>query len=106
VVLGRQIPCPVELVGWRRLYPPFLYRGSERDERSRPPRAVRAEPVLDWINPFTWRAALGRLDAFQARAVGLPWIHAVMSPPYRWLLRHAAPGVRRVVICHNVVPHE
>jgi glycosyltransferase involved in cell wall biosynthesis len=29
-----------------------------------------------------------------------------MSPPYGWLLRHAPPRVRRVVICHNVVPHE
>jgi glycosyltransferase involved in cell wall biosynthesis len=29
-----------------------------------------------------------------------------MTPPYRWLLRNAPPGVRRVVICHNVVPHE
>ena len=98
--------CPVELVGWRRLYPPFLYRGSDRDDRSRPPGSVSREAMLDWINPLTWRAALGRVDAFGASAVVLPWIHAVMSPPYRWLLRHAPPRARRVVICHNVVPHE
>jgi glycosyltransferase involved in cell wall biosynthesis len=97
---------PVELVGWRRLYPPFLYRGTDRDHRSRPPGAVHAEPVLDWVNPLTWRTAIDRVDAFRATALVLPWIHAVMSPPYRWLLRHAPPHVRRVVICHNVVPHE
>jgi len=98
--------CPVEVVGWRRHYPPLLYRGSERDERSRLTPTRPVEPVLDWINPFTWRAALQRLDAFGASALVLPWVHAVMSPPYRWLLRHAAPGIRRVVICHNVLPHE
>jgi glycosyltransferase involved in cell wall biosynthesis len=98
--------CPVEVVGWRRLYPPFLYRGSDRDDRSSPPGSVHADPVLDWLNPLTWRAAVERVDAFRATAVVLPWIHAVMSPPYRWLLRHAPPRARRVVICHNVVPHE
>ena len=98
--------CPVELVGWRRLYPPFLYRGADRDHRSRPPGAIHADPVLDWVNPLTWRAAIDRVDAFRSTALVLPWIHAVMSPPYRWLLRHAPPHVRRVVICHNVVPHE
>jgi glycosyltransferase involved in cell wall biosynthesis len=98
--------CPVELVGWRRLYPPLLYRGSDRDDCSRPPASVHGDPLLDWLNPLTWRAALGRLDAFRASALVLPWIHAVMSPPYRWLLRHTPSGVRRVVICHNVVPHE
>ncbi len=98
--------CPVEVVGWRRLYPPFLYRGSDRDDRSRPPASVHADPLLDWLNPLTWRAAMGRLEAFRASALVLPWIHAVMSPPYRWLLRHASSRVRRVVICHNVVPHE
>jgi glycosyltransferase involved in cell wall biosynthesis len=98
--------CPVTLVGWRRLYPPFLYRGADRDDRSRPPASVYADPILDWINPLTWRSALDRVDAFRATALVLPWIHTVMSPPYRWLLRHAPRRVRRVVICHNVVPHE
>jgi glycosyltransferase involved in cell wall biosynthesis len=36
----------------------------------------------------------------------LPWVHPVMAPPYRYLLRHAPPSARRVVICHNVEPHE
>ena len=98
--------CPVELVGWRRFYPPVLYRGSDRDDRSRLPASVHGDPLLDWVNPLTWRQALARLEAFRASALVLPWIHAVMSPPYRWLLRHTPSRVRRVVICHNVVPHE
>jgi glycosyltransferase involved in cell wall biosynthesis len=101
-----QEQCPVELVAWRRLYPPFLYRGSDRDERSKPRRVPDGDPILDWIDPRTWRAALERLERFRASALVLPWVHAVMSPPYRWLLRHAPSGIRRVVICHNVLPHE
>ena len=96
---------PVELLSWRRLYPPLVYRGQERDERSAPPLRVPAEFVLDWHDPRTWRAALRRLDRFGAEALVLPWLHPVSAPPYHWLLRHAR-GLRRIVVCHNVLPHE
>jgi glycosyltransferase involved in cell wall biosynthesis len=96
---------PVELVSWRRLYPPLVYRGQERDERSAPPRREQAHFALDWHDPRTWREALQRLDRFGARAIVLPWLHPVSALPYRWLLRHAS-AMRRVVICHNVLPHE
>ena len=36
----------------------------------------------------------------------LPWLHPVMAPPYRYFLRRAPRATARVVICHNVVPHE
>ena len=98
--------CEVDVVGWRRHYPPLLYRGSERDEQSSSVAEERVDAVLDWASPRTWRIALDRLDGFGASALVLPWVHAVMSPPYRWLLRHAPGSVRRAVICHNVVPHE
>ena len=97
---------PVAHLGWRRMYPPFAYRGQATDERSRPPGAVPPERLLDWHNPLTWRAAIGRLDAAGARALVIPWLHPVMAPPTRWMLRHAPRGMRRVVICHNVRAHE
>jgi glycosyltransferase involved in cell wall biosynthesis len=96
---------PVDLISWRRLYPPLVYRGLERDDRSSPPRRVAADFVLDWHDPRTWRGALRRLDAFGAEALVLPWLHPVSTPPYRSLLRHAR-NMRRVVVCHNVLPHE
>jgi glycosyltransferase involved in cell wall biosynthesis len=96
----------VDFVSWKRLYPPLLYRGVTSDRDSQPPRTVEADFVLDWLDPRSWRAALRRIDDFGADAVVLPWLHPVMAPPYRWLLKHASPGVARVLICHNVLPHE
>jgi glycosyltransferase involved in cell wall biosynthesis len=95
-----------DFVSWKRLYPPLLYRGQATDEGSRPPTTVHAEFVLDWLDPRSWRAALRRVSEFEADALVLPWLHPVMAPPYRWILKHAPPGVARVVICHNVLPHE
>ena len=96
---------PVELLSWRRMYPPLVYRGQERDDRSSPPQQERADFVLDWHDPRTWRDALRRLEKFGAEALVLPWLHPVSAPPYRWLLRHAQ-RMHRVVVCHNVLPHE
>jgi glycosyltransferase involved in cell wall biosynthesis len=95
-----------DFLSWKRLYPPLLYRGQSADPHSRPPRTVHADFVLDWLDPRSWRAALRRVADFAADAIVLPWLHPVMAPPYRWILKHAPPRVVRVVICHNVLPHE
>ncbi len=98
--------APVEFLSWKRPYPPLLYRGPLRDERSRPPRVEQAEFMLDWADPRTWRRALRAAERFGADALVLPWLHPVMSPPYAWLLRAARGRMARIAICHNVVPHE
>ncbi len=97
---------PVQTFSWRRLYPPLLHRRGTHDLVSRPTRVPAAEPLLDWADPRTWRAALRRIEAASPAALILPWVHPVMAPPYRYLLRHAPKGVARVIICHNVETHE
>jgi len=96
----------VDLISWRRLYPPLLYRGQTLDDESRPPRIEPAVFMLDWLDPRSWRAALDRVARFRPAALVLPWLHPVSALPYRFLLRHPPAGVRRVVICHNVETHE
>ena len=39
-------------------------------------------------------------------AIIVPWLHPVMTPPYRYLLSRPPAAVKRVVICHNVLPHD
>jgi D-inositol-3-phosphate glycosyltransferase len=96
----------VEFLSWKRPYPPVLYRGPVRDERSQPPWVEPAEFLLDWADPRTWRLAVARAEAFGAEAIVLPWVHPVSAPPYRWLLRASCGRFRRIMICHNVLPHE
>ncbi len=96
----------VEFLSWTRPYPPVLYRGPIRDDRSQPPHVEPAEFLLDWADPRTWRRAIDRAEAFGSQAIVLPWVHPVMAPPYLWLLRAARGRFRRIVICHNVLPHE
>ena len=97
---------PVEVLSWRRMYPPLLYRGQVLDPSSPHDDGPDASFILDWHDPRTWRQAVRRIGELDAEAVILPWLHPVMTPPYRYLLRHLPKGATRVVICHNVAPHE
>jgi glycosyltransferase involved in cell wall biosynthesis len=96
----------VHLISWKRLYPPFLHKGVQVDGASRPPRTPDAEFILDWADPRTWRRAVRRIQEAGADAVVLPWVHPVLAPPYRFLLPRLGRSAKRVLVCHNVQPHE
>ena len=106
MVRGMTPSSPVDVISWRRMYPPLMHRGQTVDPSSAVADALEASFMLDWHDPRTWRRAVKRMDAFGTDALILPWVHPVMAPPYRYFLRHASKGTARVVICHNVVPHE
>ena len=105
MVRGMTASSAVDVISWRRMYPPFLHRGQSLDSSSSAAR-VDASFILDWHDPRTWHCAVNRLREFGADAMILPWLHPVMAPPYRHFLRRAPKGTARVVICHNVIPHE
>jgi glycosyltransferase involved in cell wall biosynthesis len=93
----------VDVISWRRMYPPVLYRGPQQDESG---PVEEAAFMLEWHDPRTWRQAARRIFDDQPDALVIPWLHPVMAVQSRWLLRHAPPRTRRVVVCHNVMPHE
>jgi glycosyltransferase involved in cell wall biosynthesis len=97
---------PVDVISWRRMYPPLVHRGQGQDPSSAGAPLPATSFTLDWHDPRTWRRAVERVERFGADVMILPWLHPVMAPPYRYFLRRAPKGTARVVICHNVVPHE
>lgn len=106
MVRGMTSTSPVDVISWRRMYPPLLHRGQGQDPSGPGAPLPTISFMLDWHDPRTWRRAVERVKGFGADAMILPWLHPVMSPPYRYFLRRAPRGTARVVICHNVLPHE
>jgi D-inositol-3-phosphate glycosyltransferase len=106
MVAGMRELGPVDFVSWTRLYPPGLHKGEQRDAFSSPPNPQEARFLLDYCDPRSWRRTARALAQSGAEAVVLPWLHPVMAPPYRYLLRQLPNRMKRVLICHNVTPHE
>lgn len=97
---------PVDLIAWRRPYPPLLYRGPLEDAKAWAGPLPEPSVLVDWHDPRSWRRALRRIAETRSQALVVPWLHPVSSLPHAYMLRRAPRQAARVVICHNVVPHE
>ena len=93
-------------VSFCRQYPSILFPGtSQYADAGR--TSVKAEPLLDSINPFSWsRAARYLIDSQVDEVVFMYWM-PFFAPAYirmSGLLRKA--GIRVVAMVHNASPHE
>ena len=97
----------LSIVSFRRLYPGFLFPGTTQfdssEDRIEPP--VPPEPILDSLNPLTWRTAGSRLRALAPEFLVVPWWHPFFGPSLGTAAR-LSKGRARIFLCHNVSPHE
>lgn len=94
------------LLTFTRMYPAFLTPGgTDREPNPSPYQEPAAEPMLDSLNPLSWRATGKAIKAFNPDLFILPWWTSYWAAHTRYLLG-AADCASRVVICHNVSPHE
>jgi glycosyltransferase involved in cell wall biosynthesis len=101
---------PVLGIGFKRLYPGFLFPGrTQLDHSAAPlvPRGVRVEPIVDCIGPHTWLQAATALRGFGAKLLIVQWWHPFFAPACATIAAGARrAGARVLFLCHNVLPHE
>ncbi|MGH9400044.1 MAG: glycosyltransferase, partial [Thermoanaerobaculia bacterium] len=71
--------------------------------------ASPAQPLFDYLSPLSWHRTAGAIAAAAPAAVLVPWWTSFWGLPVRALFRalaRRAPGVARVMLCHNVEDHE
>jgi glycosyltransferase involved in cell wall biosynthesis len=107
---ARAKTCDTHIVSFTRLYPGIFFPGATQFDRSAeallPP--VEPEPLLDSVNPLTWRQAGLRLRALAPDILVVPWWHPFFGPSLGTAARIARRGGRpkRIFLTHNVEPHE
>ena len=98
----------LEFLGFRRLYPDFLYPGGTRVKANgtTPPSlaGARLQNILTYYNPFSWlRAGL----SLKGDLVHAQWWSYVLALPYLVVLGLVRLRGRTCVLTvHNVRPHE
>lgn len=95
----------VHLVTFSRQYPGPLFPGTTQEDRSARHAELSSEPLIDSVNPLTWVGAARRIRELKPDAVVFMWWHPFFGPCYGTMARMLS-GVRKVVIAHNVLPHE
>ena len=96
----------VDLLSWKAQYPKRLYPGELEladpgSERKFP--GTRRE--LAWYSPWSWWRSAEPVRRSDLLVLSL--VNGVQVPAYRCIqIRARRAGVRTVVLCHNVFPHE
>jgi len=97
----------VRAVTFTRQYPGWLFPGeSQLDPTAIPPRFPVA-PLLDSIDPWSWRRAAHHLEAFAPGLVLLKWWIPFFGPAFASTvgpLRRR--GTKVALVCDNLIPHE
>lgn len=101
--LEMQDGVEVVRVGFRRLYPRWLFPGSTEWEsfyrRSQPEVLIKIDPY----NPLSWGVTRRQIIEAGVDTLIVQWWHPFFAPFYKAVL---PSGIRRVVVCHNVEAHD
>jgi glycosyltransferase involved in cell wall biosynthesis len=89
-------------LGFRKLYPDFLFPGESELDTSLTPLPDAVRELVAYL-PWTWSSARKHLKGFEVEGMVLQLWHPFFVP----LLRYLQSKVNRnVVIAHNILPHE
>ena len=97
----------VQVISFRKLYPRIFFPGTSELDTSRLKLDAGALPILTPLNPATWLTAFRQVMAFSPDVILFEWWQPFFGPLVgtlaRWFRRS---GVRCIIECHNVFPHE
>lgn len=97
----------VQVISFRKLYPGIFFPGTTELDSSRMKFDAGALPILTPLNPATWLRAFKLVKSFAPDVVVFQWWQTFFAPLVgtlaRWLRRS---GLRCLVECHNIFPHE
>jgi glycosyltransferase involved in cell wall biosynthesis len=100
----------VTLYTWTAQYPTLLYPGNQFVPNDKPERPLFERTIrqLSWKNPFSWWQ-LGRQLRLYDKVIFVWWLPTIQGPIYLSILKALGRGKgrpQRIVLCHNVLPHE
>ncbi|MFH1209747.1 MAG: glycosyltransferase [archaeon] len=96
-----------DLVGFKKLYPPFLYKGKlPKENRSSIQFYKDSNNFITWYNPFSWIKAYNKLKG--SDIIHLHWVSPLLTPlQYIILILNKNFSKKKIVLtCHNIEPHE
>ena len=98
----------VDFVTMSRQYPNFLFPGKTQYDDSADPIREADLPLIDSVNPLSWRRTARHLNRTQPELVLFNWWHPYFGMAYGSIIGMLSARMRRRVcfLCHNVHPHE
>ena len=97
----------VNAVTFTRQYPGLLFPGTSQFDLDAPRPRFLTVPMLDSINPVTWRRTAAQLERWTPGAVVLKWWMPFFGPSFASAVGPLRKrGTRVVLVCDNLIGHE
>lgn len=94
-----------EVISYKMQYPKILLRREQKDFSNDTFRVEGAKFLLHTANPFNILRVAKQIRKQQPDAVIIEWWHPYFAPCYL-LLQSRLKSTVKIIICHNVFPHE
>lgn len=97
----------VQVISYSQLYPRLLFPGTTQLDTSAATLSAGGLPILNPVNPLTWTRAYRVVKQFAPDLVVFQWWHTFFGAMVGTLARRfRKAGIKCVLECHNVFPHE
>ncbi len=97
----------VTFISFKRQYPKILFPGVTQYDYSANTIKEENSAIIDSVNPLTWLKAARKARDFGAEVAIFQWYNPFFAFVVYVVTRQLKKyGVKPVIICHNVIPHE
>lgn len=95
----------VTTVSYSMQYPKLLFRKPQKDYDNKTFEIKDTQYLINTANPFNIISAAKKIKAMKPDLIIVQWWHPYFAPCYQMLLGKLK-NIKKIFICHNVLPHE
>lgn len=88
---------------FKQQYPALLFPAGSQEDDSQP--AHPSQRVLTPYQPHTWRTTVKAINAWEPELIIVSWWVPFFAPAFGYIIRRIK-NCRKVILAHNIVPHE
>lgn len=96
----------VTLVSYSMQYPKLLFRKEQRDWENRTFKIAEAVYWINTANPISCMNAAKKINKLNPDMVIIQWWHPYFAPCYFIMMKFLKKSIQKIIVCHNVFPHE
>ena len=88
---------------FKQQYPALLFPAGRQEDESQPQHS--SQRVLTPYLPQTWRTTVKAINTWQPELIIISWWVPFFAPAFGYIIRRIK-NCRKVILAHNIVPHE
>lgn len=95
----------VTMISYKMQYPKILFKKEQKDYSNDAFKIKDAHYWINTANPLNWLVTVKKIKDLKPDLIIIQWWHPYFAPCY-WTLLGRLKEFKKLLVCHNVFPHE